>query len=125
MAPTIPTSFRLRAETLAQLDRLADLLTERRRVDDTDPTGVGDLAIERRVSRAEALGVAISSTLRRLQTEDGETTAPEPYRAAAHAARGLLAGLGTGSAVDELLAERRAEAAAEATRAAAPGRRDR
>lgn len=36
-----------------------------------------------------------------------------PYRAVADAGRGLLADLGSGSMVDELVAERRAAAAAE------------
>jgi hypothetical protein len=121
VSPTTPTSFRLRPETLAQLDRLAELLTAHRRADHVGPGRAGDLGIERHVSRAEALSVAISSTLRRLQAEDaGASAASEPYRAAADAARGLLAGLGTGSAVDALLAERRAETAAEETASAAP-----
>src|SRR3954447_23282264 len=106
MAKTSPTRFRVRAETLAQLDRLADLLTARRR----DDAGAG-IAEHRPVTRAEALGVAVSSTLRRLQ---GETSGgPRPYGAAAEAGRGMLAGLGTGSAVEQLTADRKAEAEAE------------
>jgi hypothetical protein len=126
MFPSTPTSFRLRPETLAQLDRLADLLTARRRLDHADRQDAGDLGIERRVSRAEALSVAIASTLRRLQAEDvREPSGVGPYRAASDAARGLLAGLGRGSAVDALLAERRAEATAEQTASAAPASRRR
>jgi hypothetical protein len=111
MANTTPTSFRLRAETLAQLDRLAELLTARRRAPD-EPAGL-DVGEHRPVTRAEALAVAVSSTLGRLQGEQRAADGSSPYRAAADAGRGLLAGLGTGSAVDELMAERRAAAEAE------------
>jgi hypothetical protein len=111
MANTTPTSFRLRAETLDQLDRLAELLTARRRAPD-ELAGL-DAGEHRPVSRAEALAVAVSSTLRRLQGEQPAADGSSPYRAAAEAGRRLLAGLGTGSAVDELMAERRAEAEAE------------
>jgi len=116
MAKTSPTSFRLRAETLAQLDRLAELLTARRR-DDAE-AGVAE---HRAVTRAEALGVAVSSTLRRLQGE--RSRGPRPYGAAAEAGRGMLAGLGTGSAVEQLMAERRAEAEVEEAAAAGHERR--
>jgi hypothetical protein len=112
MAETSPTSFRLRAETLAQLDRLAALLTARRH----DEAGEG-VAEHRPVTRAEAVGVAVSSTLGRLQGE--RPRGPRPYGAAAEAGRGMLAGVGTGAAVEQLMAERRAEANAEAEEAAA------
>jgi hypothetical protein len=117
VANTTPTSFRLRRETLDQLDRLAELLTARRR--EPDELAGLDIGEHRAVTRAEALAVAVSSTLGRMQREQSDAAGSSPYRAAADAARGLLAGLGTGSAVDELLAARREEAAAEEAAATA------
>jgi hypothetical protein len=112
---TTPTSFRLRPETLAALDRLAELLTQRLELRHERRPVLRIASITaRRVSRSEALAVAIADTLQRLEDELGQ--APQqgrPFRAAADGSRGLLAHLGAGSAVDELAAERRAEAAAE------------
>jgi hypothetical protein len=115
---TTPTSFRLRPETLAQLDRLAELLTtkyRRRREGHPDDPELPYLN-ERSVTRAEALAVAVGDTLKRLEGELGVAPPPRepPFKSAAEGNRGLLAALGAGvSLVDELTAERRAEAAAE------------
>jgi hypothetical protein len=114
---TTPTSFRLRPGTLAQLDRVAELLTLkfRRRLDEEASPELTRLA-ERAVSRSEALAVCVADTLTRLERELGfAPDRPEPYRSAADRGRGLLAHVSPGaSLVDELAAERRAEAAAEA-----------
>jgi AbrB family looped-hinge helix DNA binding protein len=61
--------------------------------------------------RAE-LGLSAGSRLL-LSTEPDGSLRLRPYRAVADAARGLLADLGRGSMVDELVAERRLAAAAE------------
>lgn len=61
--------------------------------------------------RAE-LGLAAGSRLL-LSTESDGSLRLRPYRAVADAGRGLLAELGSGSMVDELVDERRASAAAE------------
>jgi len=61
--------------------------------------------------RAE-LGLREGSRLL-LTTEGDGSLRLRPYRSVADNGRGLLAGLGSGSMVDELIAERRAEAAAE------------
>ena len=61
--------------------------------------------------RAE-LGLREGSRLL-LRTEPDGSLRLRPYRAVADSGRGLLAGLGSGSMVDELIAERRAESAAE------------
>jgi hypothetical protein len=116
MATTSPTSFRLRPETLAQLDRVAALLTAKHLRRDEQLPDEPELAFldARSVSRAEALSVAVAETLKRLESELGVAPErPSPFRSAADANRGLLANLGAGSLVDELTAERRAEAAAD------------
>jgi hypothetical protein len=116
MAPTTPTSFRLRPETLVQLDRVAALLTTKFLRQDEERPADAELGFisGRNVSRAEALAVVIADTLKRLERElDVASEQPSPFRAAADGNRGLLADLGTGSLVDELTAERREEAAAE------------
>src|SRR4051812_24662754 len=117
MTPTHPTSFRLRRETLEQLDRVAELLATKLRSQlaehPDDPHLLSDLSREP-VSRSQALTVAISDTLRRLERElDAAPRRLTPYRTQARRGRGMWAGLGRGSAVEELIAERRAEAAAE------------
>jgi AbrB family looped-hinge helix DNA binding protein len=61
--------------------------------------------------RAE-LGLSAGSRLLLSREPDGSLRL-RPYRAVADAGRGLLADLGPGSMVDELIAERRAAAAAE------------
>jgi AbrB family looped-hinge helix DNA binding protein len=61
--------------------------------------------------RAE-LGLREGSRLL-LSTEPDGSLRLRPYRAVADGGRGLLAGLGSGSLVDELIAERRAAASAE------------
>jgi hypothetical protein len=108
---TTPKSFRLRPETLAQLERLAELLTVKFRRQHEDRPDDPALAYlnDRTVNQTEALAVAVSDTLQRLEREVG-AVAPEanPHRAAADAGRGLLANLPGGS-----MTERRAEAAAE------------
>lgn len=58
------------------------------------------------------LGLTTGSRLL-LSTESDGSLRLRPYRAVADAGRGLLAGLGAGSMVDELIEERRASAAAE------------
>lgn len=86
--------------------------------------GPGSAAIERRVIvgdrgrlvlpaavRAE-LGLHEGSPLL-LSTESDGSIRLRPYRAVADRGRGMLAGLAGGSPVDELIAERRAAAAAE------------
>jgi AbrB family looped-hinge helix DNA binding protein len=64
--------------------------------------------------RAE-LGLREGSRLL-LSTEPDGSLRLRPYRAVTDSDRGLLAGLGSGSMVDELIAERRAEVAAQAAR---------
>lgn len=58
------------------------------------------------------LGLVAGSRLL-LSTDPDGSLRLRPYRAVADAGRGLLADLGSGSMVDELVAERRAAAAAE------------
>jgi AbrB family looped-hinge helix DNA binding protein len=58
------------------------------------------------------LGLVAGSRLL-LSTDPDGSLRLRPYRAVADAGRGLLAELGSGSMVDELVAERRAAAAAE------------
>jgi len=58
------------------------------------------------------LGLVTGSRLL-LSTDPDGSLRLRPYRAVADAGRGLLADLGSGSMVDELVAERRAAAAAE------------
>ena len=90
----------------------------------TRPVADRDTVIERQVTigdrgrlvlpaavRAE-LGLHAGSRLL-LSTEPDGSLRLRPYRAVADGSRGLLAGLGSGSIVDELIAERRAAAAAE------------
>jgi AbrB family looped-hinge helix DNA binding protein len=90
----------------------------------TRPVADVDIVIERQVIvgdrgrlvlpaavRAE-LGLHEGSRLL-LSTEPDGSLRLRPYRAVADGSRGLLAGLGGGSMVDELIAERRAAAAAE------------
>jgi len=119
MPATRPTSFRLAPETLAQLDRLATLLTTRRGGHLGAEAGLTVVPTHRPVTRSEALSVAIATALSRIEREIRASDGSRPYGAAAKAGRGALAGLGTGSTVAELLAERRTEAAAE--EAASPG----
>jgi AbrB family looped-hinge helix DNA binding protein len=64
------------------------------------------------------LGLSAGSRLL-LSTEPDGSLRLRPYRAVADAGRGLLAELGSSSMVDELIAERRAAAAAEDTRMSA------
>jgi AbrB family looped-hinge helix DNA binding protein len=63
------------------------------------------------------LGLTAGSRLLVSAESDGSLRL-RPYRAVANAGRGLLAGLGPGSMVDELLEERRDAAAAEDASAA-------
>jgi hypothetical protein len=119
---TTPTSFRLRRETLEQLDRLADLLTEKfHRQHEVDADGSGlTYLVGRDVSRSDALAVAVSDAVGRLERELG-SSGPQPsrpYGLVADAGRGLLAELAETSMAGELSAERRLEAAADDRRAA-------
>ena len=79
---------------------------------------------ERRITVGERGRVVLPSAVRReldlkpgthmlLSTENDGSLRLRPYRAVAEQSRGLLRGLPGGSMVDELLAERRAEAARE------------
>ncbi len=81
---------------------------------------------ERRVTVGERGRVVLPSAVRRalnlkpgthmlLSTEDDGSLRLRPYRAVAEQSRGLLRDLPGGSMVNELLAERRAEAAREDT----------
>ena len=81
---------------------------------------------EMRITVGDRGRLVLPSTVRReldlkpgthmlLSTEDDGSLRLRPYRAVAEQSRGLLRGLPGGSMVDELLAERRAEAAREDT----------
>jgi hypothetical protein len=106
-----PTSFRLRPETLRQLDRIAELLSDRARREGLREPGLQ--APERVVTRAEALAAAVRDTQERLERELDAEPGSARYRAAADAGRGVLGVDAEVSLVDELLQARRAEAAAE------------
>jgi AbrB family looped-hinge helix DNA binding protein len=81
---------------------------------------------ERRITVGDRGRLVLPSAVRReldlkpgthmlLSTDDDGSLRLRPYRAVAEQSRGLLRGLPGGSMVDELLAERRAEAAREDT----------
>lgn len=82
-------------------------------VTDTEVVVVGDRGrLVLPVAVRARLGLETGSRLL-LSTDADGSLRLRPYRAVADAGRGLLAGLGTGSMVDELVEERRASAAAE------------